>query len=136
MMKPPSVEQFVTFIYTERFEACAEFYEKVLQLPLVLDQRACRIYRAAGDAFLGLCRGLKEDAPGRVVLTLVAQDVDGWYAYLKGKGVPFEKTPAYNEDFDIYHLFVRDPSDHLVEIQTFRDPAWPKPVSVGSQAGS
>ncbi|CAK0856243.1 unnamed protein product [Prorocentrum cordatum] len=44
-------------------------------------------------------------------------------------GVPLEKEPTLNPRYNIYHLFIRDPDGHLVEIQQFRDPMWPRLAS-------
>jgi catechol 2,3-dioxygenase-like lactoylglutathione lyase family enzyme len=105
------------------------FYEEQLGLPLVLDQGACRIYRAGAGAFLGVCRraglaaGAGANAP--VVITLVSDDVDGWHAHLAARGVVFEKPPTQNAEYNIYHCFLRDPDGYLLEIQQFLDPAWP-----------
>jgi catechol 2,3-dioxygenase-like lactoylglutathione lyase family enzyme len=127
MLRPP-IDQQVTFLYTRDLANTAVFYEKTLALPLVLDQGACRIYRVSGGAFLGICR--RDDAPVEphgVIITLVTAEVDRWHAYLIAKGVTFEKPPTYNPDYDIYHCFLRDPNGYLLEIQQFRDPAWPAP---------
>jgi len=64
-----------------------------------------------------------------VILTLVSDDVDGWGEYLQKEGVAIEKHPQLNPAFNIYHLFVRDPDQRLVEIQRFLDPAWPAPAT-------
>ncbi len=114
----------VTFCYTVDLAATARFYEEALGLELVLDQGVCRIYRAARDAYLGFCTRDGAPSPDGVILTLVTDDVDGWHERLAARGVAFEKTPAYNPDFDVYHCFLRDPSGFLVEIQRFEDPAW------------
>jgi len=55
-VKPKPFAQFVTFIYCENLEETCRFYEKVIGLKMVLDQRVCRIYQAAPNAFLGICR--------------------------------------------------------------------------------
>lgn len=127
---PGPIEQHITFLPTRDLAATAAFYEGALGLPLALDQGACRIYRVAGEAFLGFCQSA--DAPERpgqtVTLTLVARDVDGWAARLRAMGVPFEKEPQLNPRFAIYHCFLRDPSGYLVEIQRFEDPRWPSPL--------
>ena len=114
----------ITFCYTPDLDAAARFYEDVLGLPLALDQGACRIYRVAKGAYLGFCS--REDAPrpDGVILTLVTDDVDGWHARLVERGVKFDKPPALNAKFNIYHCFLRDPSGYLVEIQRFEDPRW------------
>jgi catechol 2,3-dioxygenase-like lactoylglutathione lyase family enzyme len=140
----PSLTQQVTFLYTADLEATHAFYGKLLGLPLVLDQDACRIYRAvpggAGEAFLGFCRRgavLQPPAPEpagqegvldrSVVLTLVSEEVDGWGAWLEAQGVALERPPQHNATYNIRHLFLRDPDNRLVEIQQFLDPTWPQP---------
>lgn len=128
-MNPPHIDQQVTFLYTHDLATSAAFYENVLQLPLVLDQGACRIYRVTGEAFIGICQrdGLAHDpgAVNRVIFTLVTADVDGWYTYLRSRGVSLEKPPQHNPKFNIYHCFLRDPNGYLIEIQRFLEPAWP-----------
>ena len=121
-------DQQVTFLYTADLAATADFYENQLGLPLVLDQGACRIYRVADHAFVGFCRHSSAGSalsPTGVVLTFVTEDVDGWYERLRAQGVPFEKPPARNETYNIYHCFLRDPNGYLLEVQRFLDPAWP-----------
>lgn len=122
----PSIDQQVTFLFTANLPETAVFYETILELPLVLDQGACRIYATGLGAFLGFCQHLVAGVqPAGVILTLVSQDVDNWYAFLQRKGVTIEKTPSFNEKFNIYHLFLRDPNGYLIEIQRFLDPSWP-----------
>lgn len=126
-MPRPRIDQQVTFLSTKDLAASAEFYHTLLGLPLVLDQGACQIFRVGQDAFLGFCEHLSDDRqPGGVILTLVSDEVDAWADYLTKAGVALEKPPTLNERFNIYHLFVRDPDGYLVEIQTFRDPQWPR----------
>jgi catechol 2,3-dioxygenase-like lactoylglutathione lyase family enzyme len=135
-MDPAPFEQQVTFLYVRDAEASFRFYGETLELPLVLDQGAARIYRVgAGDAFLGVCQASAvqqppppDRAPLGVIVTFVAPDVDGWYRRLLAKGVKFEKAPAANETYRIYNCFFRDPDGYLLEIQRFLDPAWPRPV--------
>ncbi|MCS6839138.1 MAG: VOC family protein, partial [Roseiflexus sp.] len=127
-MKPSPFEQFVTFISVRDLHASDAFYGNLLGLPLALDQGTCRIYRVAGDAYLGVCQ--RSDAAasqthGSLILTLVVQDVDGWHRYLADHGVTIEQPPQHNPRFNIYHCFLRDPDGYLVEIQRFLDPAWP-----------
>jgi catechol 2,3-dioxygenase-like lactoylglutathione lyase family enzyme len=125
-MAAGAFEQAVTFLYTDDLDASAAFYGETLGLALVLDQGACRIFRIAAGAFLGICRpGKPRPEPGGVIVTLVSDDVDGWYERLTKRGVAFEGPPRRNPAFGIYHCFLRDPSGYLVEIQRFEDPAWP-----------
>ncbi len=126
-MTRPTIEQYVTFHPVRDLERAAAFYHGVLGLEQVLDQGTCRIYRVCGDAFLGVCQRDDAQPAQGVIVTLVSQDVDVWARHLMAQGVALEKGPVFNEVYDIYHLFVRDPDGHLVEIQRFEDPAWPSP---------
>ena len=133
MTRPP-IDQQITFLYTCDLAATARFYEEVLGLPLVLDQGDCRIYRVSDGACVGFCqRSSAPERPSGVILTLVTPEVDRWYRYLGDQGVVFEKPPALNPKYDIYHCFLRDPNGYLIEIQRFLDPAWPS-TTVGSVA--
>lgn len=125
----PTIDQQVTFLYTRNLAETAQFYEDVLGLPLVLDQGSCRIYRVSGDGFLGFCQ--RESAPEQpqgIIFTFATRQVDEWYHLLSERGVEFEKPPAHNPDYNIYHCFLRDPNGYLLEIQQFLHPDWPRPV--------
>ncbi len=124
-MSRPTIQQQVTFLHTAVLAETAVFYQTILGLPLVLDQGVCQIFQAAPNAFLGFCQHLEAAKPEGVILTLVADDVDGWHDYLRAQGVPIEKPPTLYERFNIYHCFFRDPNGYLLEIQRFLDPAWP-----------
>ena len=105
-----SFAQQVTFLYTRDLLATASFYEDLLGLPLILDQGACRIYRVAQGAFLGFCQRADAPAPtAGIIVTLVTEAVDGWYAHLVAQGVVFEKPPTLNPTYNIYHCFLPRP---------------------------
>jgi len=110
----------ITFLYVGDLARSAEFYGGVLGLELARDQGACHIYRVTANACLGLCDHRDPD-PGGTIITLVADDVDGWAQRLAAAGHEVD-GPHENERFALYHLFVRDPDGHLVEIQRFDDP--------------
>lgn len=118
-----SIDQQITFLYTRDLEASAAFYEDVLGLPLVRDQGDCRIYRVSSTGYLGFCRRVDTpEQPSGIILTLITADVDGWYERLRARGVTFEKPPAANPQYQIYHCFLRDPNGYLIEIQRFDEP--------------
>ncbi len=117
-------DSMITFCYTEDLDKTDDFYGNVLELPMVLDQGGCRIYRTAERSFLGFCRRVGTGTPDGVVLTLVTGDVDDWFLKLSSRGVEFEKEPAFNPDFNIYHCFLKDPNGYKIEIQRFEDPRW------------
>jgi catechol 2,3-dioxygenase-like lactoylglutathione lyase family enzyme len=118
------IDAQITFCYTRDLPGTARFYEDVVGLPLVLDQGGCRIYRTSAGAYLGFCGRPEGERPVGVILTLVTDDVDGWHSSLVEKGVVFEKEPAANPEYGIYHCFFRDPNGYLLEIQRFDDPDW------------
>jgi catechol 2,3-dioxygenase-like lactoylglutathione lyase family enzyme len=125
----PPLDQMVTFLYVADLALSADFYGRLLQLPLVLDQGSCHIYRVSQSGFVGLCQHPPDQpAPARhgVILTLVSQDVAGWHSWLLAQGVAVEKAPALNPRYHIFHFFLRDPDGWLIEIQQFLDPAWPQ----------
>lgn len=125
-----TIDEQITFLYTRDLESTARFYEELLGLPLVLDQGSCRIYRATASAFLGFCeRAEAPEQPQGIILTLVSDDVDGWYKTLRGRGVVFEKSADVNEVYQIYHCFLRDPNGYLVEIQRFLHEGWARAAS-------
>lgn len=123
-MKSERFDAGITFLATTDLDATSAFYHDVLGMPMVLDQGQCRIYRAADRSFIGFCRRDEPAGTDGVVLTLVTDEVDDWYRRLSEAGVTVEKTPQQNEEYQIYHLFVRDPNGYLVEIQRFDDPRW------------
>lgn len=131
-MAPP-LSQMVTFLYTADLPASRRFYQDVLGLKLALDQGSCLIFRITPEAFLGVCANsaTQQEVAGEgrrkgVIVTLVSDAVDEWHVALAARGAAIEKPPTYNAAYDIYHVFVRDPSGYLIEIQQFRSPHWPR----------
>jgi len=122
---PEPFNASVTFCATDDLGATGFFYEKILGLELALDQGTCRIYRVAGCGFVGFCSRLEAPKPDGIILTLVTEDVDGWFEKIQAAGVVVDKPPTHNPDYNIYHCFVRDPNGYAVEIQRFDDPRWP-----------
>lgn len=127
MVHPPTDQQ-ITFLYTRDLETTAHFYNEIMGLPLKLDQGSCRIYQASQTSYIGFCE--RQDAPNeppapglhQVILTFVTQEVDAWYDCLSRRGVVFEEPPSVNTEYNIYHCFLRDPNDYLIEIQRFLHP--------------
>ncbi|MGI9644128.1 MAG: VOC family protein [Ilumatobacteraceae bacterium] len=116
-MTAADIDAQITFVHVADLARSAEFYGSTLGLELARDQGACLIYRVTGDAYIGICDH-RAPEPAGIILTLVADDVDGWADRLTAAGVEVE-GPTASERFAIYHLFARDPDGHLVEIQRF-----------------
>lgn len=122
-MALPKIEQQITFLYTRDLARIDSFYREAMGLSLKLDQGTCRIYAVSREAYIGFCQ--RDEAPeagNQAILTLVTPEVDEWYEYLGAQGVAFEKPPAVNPKYNIYHCFLRDPDGNLIEIQRFLHP--------------
>ncbi|GIV09460.1 MAG: hypothetical protein KatS3mg019_1551 [Fimbriimonadales bacterium] len=121
----PTASELITFLPAPNWEATRSFYEQVLGLRIALEQADCVIYQVAGAGYLGFCQRAETPQPAeRVILTLVSQEVDAWYAHLQTHGVEITQPPSLNEQYKIYHLFARDPNGYMIEIQRFEDPNW------------
>jgi len=121
-------DSMITFLYTEDMDACHSFYSDVLNLPMVLDQGGCRIYRTAADAYIGFCSKRKPEQLDAVTITLVTSDVDLWFEKVREAGCEVIKPPAFTPEYNIYNCFFRDPCGYTLEIQRFEDPRWPPKV--------
>ncbi|MBM3129397.1 MAG: VOC family protein [Chloroflexi bacterium] len=115
-------DQQITFLTTRDLARTDDFYARVLGLPLARDQGDCRIYRVSENAFIGFCERASAPEPRGVILTFVTDDVDAWHARLSAQGIAFEKPPAHNPRYRIYHCFLRDPNGYVIEIQRFDEP--------------
>jgi len=123
MASHPPITQTITWVYTQDLEATCGFYAGLLGLELVRDEGAARIYRTSGDGAIGVCEAMD----GRVVeprggmITLVTDDVDGWYQHLSDAGAVTEGPPERNDQFGIYAFLAQDPNGYLIEFQQFLD---------------
>lgn len=125
-MNRPSLQSQITFLYYRDLARAARFYEDVLQLELCDDQGDARIYRVADKAFVGIvdedkghCRAQETNA---VLITLVAENVEGWYAYLKECGVKLLTEVKQPGSFPVKCFFFEDPEGYQYEVQRFLDP--------------
>jgi catechol 2,3-dioxygenase-like lactoylglutathione lyase family enzyme len=121
-MNLPEVSQYITFLYAQDLASTRHFYTHLLGLSLARDQGTCLIFRVTGSAFIGFCEHIQPIPTGRrVILTLISDDVDGWYQTLKDKGMKSLTQPKYHPDYHIYHFFLEDPDGYWIEIQRFKE---------------
>ena len=118
------IDSQIVFLATSNLSSTSDFYEMTLGLPLALDQGKCRIYRVAGNGYIGFCEQKEQHSVKGVIITVVTKEVDEYCDLLRERGVVFEKEPVFNADYNIYHCFLRDPNGYQVEIQRFEDPRW------------
>jgi catechol 2,3-dioxygenase-like lactoylglutathione lyase family enzyme len=115
----------ITFFYYPDIHAVTEFYEHTLGFELVLDQGLARIYRIAPNSYFGIVDGhrghLRHQEKSAVLLTIVAQDVEGWHEKVRSAGVSNLSEIQHGKFCD--HFFFEDPAGYALEIQRFHNPA-------------
>jgi predicted enzyme related to lactoylglutathione lyase len=120
------VQSQITFLYYDDLATAAQFYEEVMEFDLVEDQRWAKIYRVSGDGFVGIVageKGFRRPQPyNAVLLTLVADDVDGWYDRLAKAGVKLLTDVQTKEDIQVRCFFFEDPGGYALEVQQFLRP--------------
>ena len=123
-MAPPPFGHQITFLYVDDADAAWAFYADVLGLQLVRDQGPCRIYLTAPGACVGICRrlpGRPEGAAG-ITLTLVSDDVAGWYDRLVARGVEVMRPLGHSAQFNVTSFLIAGPEGQRIEVQSFDEP--------------
>jgi catechol 2,3-dioxygenase-like lactoylglutathione lyase family enzyme len=115
----------IVFLKTRDLAETTRFYTQVMGFEYVLDQTTCRIFKMCSASYVGFCLTDGSTGSEEVVLTLESDDVDGYTAQLEAAGATIEVRPRYNERYQIYQMFLRDPNGYLLEVQRFMDPRWP-----------
>ena len=119
------IQQQITWVYTLDLEKTASFYRNVLELPEVLDQGYCRVFRVTALSFIGVCqRPDRHVEPKGVMLTLLTKNVDDWHRRLVALGAPVVGEPRYTESSKSYSFVCLDPEGYRLEFQEFRDALW------------
>jgi len=120
------VRSNITFLYYRDIKAAAHFYSQVMKFELVVDQGWAKIYAMHGNAFLGIVSGDRGFHKARddnaVLVTLVVDDVKGWYDYLKEQNVAELSKLNESPDIQIQGFFFQDPGGYALEIQKFLEP--------------
>lgn len=130
MSLPPSsvfrAQSQITFLYYDDLDSPAAFYGDILGLELVINQDMARIYRAAGQAFIGIVDAAKGYHPARkensVVISLTVEDVNAWYETLAAVGIKILTEPKIHERAPVRSFFLEDPGGYTLEIQEFTRP--------------
>jgi lactoylglutathione lyase len=124
MQQRPDILEQITFFYYKDLDEAARFYGEVLGLEMVIDQGFAKVFRVAGSAFVGVVDEQKgahrANAIKPVELTLVVDDPDAWYAYLKAKGVETINEPHDVQNPNLRCFLLQDPEGYLIEIQKFQ----------------
>lgn len=116
----------ITFFYYRDLQAAMRFYERVLGLPLAIDQGWCKIYRICPGAHVGLvdeARGMNKWAATKPVqLCIRVPNVDEWYAYAKAQDLGELSELFSNEEIGIRAFVFNDPEGYQIEVQSATRP--------------
>ena len=115
------VQKQIVFLPTNDLPATTHFYQKLLKLELFIDQGDCVIFKSCENGYIGFCERPVNIVEGRIILTLIVDNVDLAYVTLTSDGNIQAAPPIANQKYRIYHFFITDPNGYLVEIQKFLD---------------
>lgn len=122
---PPIAGQ-VTFLYFNDIDAAAHFYGETLGLAKTFDLGWVKIFALSPTSSVGLVdgkSGAHRPAPEKpVMLSLVVDDADRWYAYLKGRGVQIKEPPSDGTRVRVRAFGFIDPEGHTLEVFQWLDP--------------
>jgi len=120
-----SIHTSITWLYYKDLLGMQNFYQDQLGLELVADQGWTKIYKVSETGFLGLVdekRGMHSFTPSKAVnVGFIIDDLEGWYAYAKGKKL----FKFYEEDLGVdsemrYKAFVGFcPENYYLEFDRF-----------------
>ena len=122
---PPPVAAQVTFLYFNDIEVAGQFYGTTLGLPKTFDLGWVKIFSLSPTSSVGLVDGKsgahRPAADKPVMVSLVVDDVDRWYEYLKGRGVAIDEPPSDGTRVPVRSFSFRDPEGHTLEVFRWLD---------------
>ncbi len=117
---PAPVKEQVTFLYVNDIERAAKFYGGTLGLRSTFDRDWVKIYSISPSSSVGLVKGtegmLRPASEKPVMVSMVVDDVDGWYAHLKSRGVSIPKPPQNNAKAPVRGFTFNDPEGYTLEV--------------------
>jgi hypothetical protein len=116
----------ITFLYFKDLTPAANFFEAVLRLEKCEDQGFAKIYRIAHKAFVGIVDEAKGFCDAQdtsaVLITLVVENVHGWYDYLKDRREVRLLSEVQRPLAPVECFFFEGPGGYRFEIQRFLEP--------------
>ena len=117
----------ISFLYFDDLKAAVDFFENVLELPLVCDQGWSKIFQVCPGSFLGAvdrsrgaCKATTRDG---VLTSFVILDFDEMVTKLEKAGIEFLNPPHYSEALNIKSLMFVGPEGYKFEVEEFLSPA-------------
>jgi catechol 2,3-dioxygenase-like lactoylglutathione lyase family enzyme len=117
------VQATVLWLYYDDVPAAQSFWERTLDVSLIVDQGWAKVYPASPTGYVGLVdgtRGLHEatDQKG-VTVSFFTDDVDRWLIHARALEVEL-RTPEITNESDRVRVFVAyDPEGYFLEWDTF-----------------
>ncbi|MDA0680488.1 MAG: VOC family protein [Proteobacteria bacterium] len=114
----------VVWFYYKDMEGIQRFYEETLGFDLIVDQGWAKIYPIGPTGYLGLVDeklGMHKFTEKKAVtLSLITDDIDGWYDYAKNNSAIKMRSEEIS-DTDRYRAFVAyDPEGYYLEWDVFK----------------
>lgn len=115
----PKIESQVVFLYYTDLEKAIHFYESIMGFQQTYSLSWVRIYETNENSSVGIVDEKKgfhrtsKDKP--VMLSWVTNDVDGWFRYLKEKGVKIISPLEENQEAGIRSFIFADPGGYTLE---------------------
>ena len=120
-----AIKANMIFFYYEDLDKAVEFYEQIMGLPEVLDYGFAKAFQLSQTSFLCLVdekKGMhRASEPKTVTLSIVTQEVDGWYQYLKEKGVKIHSPLSESSRLPIKGFVALDSEGYYLEFETFKE---------------
>jgi len=115
----------IVWFYYKDMGGIQRFYEDILGLELIVDQGWAKIYPIGPTGYFGLVdekRGMHKFTEEKAVtLSLITDDIDGWYDYVTSNGA-IEMRSQSISDTDRYRAFVAyDPGGYFLEWDVFQE---------------
>jgi predicted enzyme related to lactoylglutathione lyase len=117
----------ISFIYFDDLKAACDFFEGVLQLPLVCDQKWSKIYQICPGSYLGAvdrsrgaCKATTRDG---VLTSFVVLNFEDMVTRLEKAGIEFSNPPHLSEALQIKSLMFIGPEGYKFEVEEFLNPA-------------
>ncbi|MHA2502558.1 MAG: VOC family protein [Candidatus Kariarchaeaceae archaeon] len=108
----------IVFVTTEKLQEMVEFYTDTLGMTPWLSQPDVEML-AHGNMIIGFHQQQKPTPAGCLFTFFYSsqEEVDAMYAKIKDLATT---TPKFNEKYQIYNFFARDPEGRKLEFQQFR----------------
>jgi cyclophilin family peptidyl-prolyl cis-trans isomerase len=105
--------------------AAALFYGNILGLDKVREAAGTTLFKITPGSFLEVAplaaAGPDGGAPKTATLSFVTDEVDGWFAYLKSRGVAMRSELADSARHPTRGFVAADPEGHALEFERFLD---------------